>query len=314
LKIELDHSMDPKLAHGSAAENPVQGDTRPSDATLVRLFAYPVMHYDWPESDGLNNRLTEIILNARSSSAGVVKTNRGGWQSTTDLERWAYPEITDLLSRIYAVAQQYLAQALGSTDHRFDSGWAIRAWANVNQRGHFNRTHDHLGRYSFLSGIYYVDVGDVRSDDSVGGRTVFEDWANVPVSILDNPDLSRTNFHMTPRNGRMVLFPASLMHSVETYSGSRPRISIAFNLHHPGLGVAHLRDRELSAHWGWRNFRGVMILRQKIPEKLLALGLVPGVLSRMPLPRPLSFRRLYQHVWTCIDHAFALASERFENR
>ena len=307
--------MDTKLAHSSAtAESPLHDGNRLSAATLVRLFPYPVMHYDWPESDGLNDRLKEIILNTRSSSAGVVKTNRGGWQSTTDLEKWVYPEITDLLGRIRALAQQYLAQALGAKDDRFDSGWLIRAWANVNQRGNFNRTHDHLGRYSFLSGIYYVDVGDVRSDDSVGGRTVFEDWANVPVSILDDPDLSRTNFCMTPRNGRMVLFPASLMHSVETYSGSRPRISIAFNLHHPGLGVAHLRDRELSAHWGWRNFRGVMILRQKIPEKIVALGLVPGVLSRMPLPRPLSFRRLYDHVRTCIDHAFALASERFENR
>jgi uncharacterized protein (TIGR02466 family) len=283
-------------------------------ASIEFLFPSPVIHFDWPESEGFNSRLKEIILDTRIHSAGVVKTNRGGWQSETNLQTWQYPEIETLKERIIQLAQEYVARTLGKRDKRYETGWTIRAWANVNQKGHFNRTHDHLGSHSFFSGVYYVDVGDIDEQGNGNGRTVFEDWTYVATDILDNPDPHQRDFKMVPKSGRMLLFPASLMHSVETYTGDRPRITIAFNLFHPGFAVARLAERVRSADWMWTNFRGVVILKRKIPEKLFGLAMVPRLLVSKPIPRPWSFRGLWAHFSTTVSHAFALTSERFEKR
>jgi Putative 2OG-Fe(II) oxygenase len=117
---------------------------------------------------------------------------------------------------------------------------------------------------------------------------------------------------MVPRNGRMVLFPAGLMHSVEKYEGDRPRITIAFNLHHSGFEVPRLVHRERAANWMWSNFRGIMMLKSKLPEKAVGLCLIRRVLASTPMPKPASFAAIRQYVATAISHSFALASERFE--
>ena len=284
-------------------------------ASVAHLFASPVLCFDWPRSEELNERLKQIVLNKRKHSAGVVKTNRGGWQSDSDLETWPYEEIQQLTNRITRFAIEYVGRLNGTGDPRYRAGWSIRAWANVNEKGNFNRTHDHLGRTSFFSGVYYVDVGDVDASGSPeSGHTIFEDWTYVPVNTLDDPNAYRRDFRMVPQNGRMVLFPAGLMHSVEKYIGNRPRITIAFNLHHAGFNVPRLAHRELAANWMWANFRGLMILRRKVPEKLVALCSIPRVLASSPVPQPISFRTLWQYFSTAASHAFALASERFEKR
>jgi hypothetical protein len=214
-----------------------------------------------------------------------------------------------------AFAREYIRRTIGKLDKRHESGWTIRAWANVNQKGNFNRTHDHLGRMSFFSGVYYVDVGDIANSEArAGGRTVFEDWTNVAANILDNPDPRHRDFRMTPRSGRMLLFPASLLHSVETYLGDRPRITIAFNLYHPGFAVPRLAERERAENWMWANFRGVMIFKRKLPEKLFGLCLIPRVLASAGMPKPATLGTMRQYLLTSVSQAFALASERFETR
>jgi hypothetical protein len=159
-----------------------------------------------------------------------------------------------------------------------------------------------------------VDIGEIGSQKEAGGRTVFEDWSHVPMSVLDNPDPLHSDFKMSPKNGRMVLFPASLMHSVETYEGSSPRITIAFNLYHPGLAVSRYERYEQSASWIWTNFRGVMVLKRKVPEKLVGLGLIPRMMLTTPIPAPYSLHNLRSYLLNSVSHAFALASERFEAR
>jgi hypothetical protein len=62
----------------------------------------------------------------------------------------------------------------------------------------------------------------------------------------------------------------------------------------------------------WANFRGVMILQRKLPEKAVGLLTIPRVLAGTSIPKPLSFKTLRQYFSTAINHAFALASERFE--
>lgn len=277
-----------------------------SAAQLAWLFPSPVMHHDWPDSAAINAGLREAVARRRASSLGVVKTNRGGWQSDTDLQDWQEPAVRELLERMSLLAREYLARQNGVDDPRFASGWQVRAWANVNGHGAFNRTHDHLGQRSFISGIYYVEVGDIESGAVAGGRTRFEDWTHVALP-LDAPAEGRDTF-MSPRNDRMVLFPASLMHSVEAYQGQAQRVTIAFNLYHPALQVPRIEHRLQQADWWWTNFRGLMLAKEKLPEKLYALGLLPQQL----MGRAVQGRSLAARLKLAWAHATALASERFE--
>lgn len=161
---------------------------------------------------------------------------------------------------------------------------------------HFNRSHDHLGQHSFFSGVYYVNVGDIEEGQAGGGRTRFEDWSFVAVDVGRGADPLRRDVFMTPRNGRMLMFPASLMHSVEAYHGDAQRITVAFNLFHPSFGVPRMQERTRESGWWWTNFRGFMVLKRKVPEKLYALALLPRELLARPLTAPLSPRAWRTHL------------------
>ena len=281
-------------------------------ANMQLLFPSPVMHFDWPDSAPLNQALRDVVLARRAGSSGTVKTNRGGWQSDADLQDWQEPPVRALLQQMLDLAQEYVARQTGRDDPAFASGWKIRAWANVNERGHFNRAHDHLGRYSFFSGVYYVNVGDIEAGQAGGGRTRFEDWSFVAIDVDRDNDPTRRDSFMMPRNGRMLLFPASLMHSVEPYEGAAQRITIAFNLYHPGFSVPRMEQRFKDSDWWWTNFRGLMLLKRKVPEKLYALTLLPREIMARPVTNPMSLHAWRTHLSIALQSATALASESFE--
>ncbi len=290
--------------------NPSLAGAMFADARLDMLFPSPVMAFDWPGGEHFNRGLRDAILRRRERSAGVVKTNRGGWQSDVDLQDWDSSEAGELIKRVQSLAHEYLVRQAKEDNGVFRQGWRVLAWANVNEHGHFNRTHSHLGPHAQISAIYYVDVGDIQPGRDAGGRTRFEDWTAVAIDVDRNPDVLRRDVLMQPSNGRMLMFPASLMHSVERYQGHRARVTVAFNLFHPALAVPRLAQHIGAVGWWTTNFRGLVMLRRKLPEKLYAVGLLPRLLGR-PRTAQGSWMRHAALAWAT---ATALASEHFEAR
>jgi len=278
---------------------------------LRELFSIPILTHQWPDSDELNAELRRVVLGRRDSSPGVVKTNRGGWQSNTDLPSWPDACIRTLMARIQAMMREMVQRTVAHPTPAHMASWDVIAWANANQRGNFNRAHDHLGARSLWSGIYYVDVGQLSPHATVTGRTIFEDRSLVPKEIVNNPDLYEREVRILPENGLMVIFPASLYHSVEPYSGEDVRITIAFNLWNPAFGVPLYPGMERLGWW-WTNFRGLMLISAKAPEKLRALGAVPHYLFARRPPASLRPAEWSHYLRTAFDHAFANASERTE--
>ena len=114
--------------------------------------------------------------------------------------------------------------------------WLANMWANVNRSGHGNEYHSHPGAY--WSGVYYVDDGGIAADPSLGGELEFMDPRG-PAPAMNAPHLAYAmagglsagaTERVRPRAGRLVLFPAWMMHQVRPYRGTAERISIAFNL------------------------------------------------------------------------------------
>ncbi len=239
--------------------------------TVRELFPIPVTVCQWQNPERVNKELREAIMTRFRSSPGVVNSNRKGWHSNFDLHTWPEPCIAEFLAMVRLSTAKLVAHT--TSDPKFLDNWQVQiAWANVNPPGGHNRSHNHLDEGAHLSGFYYVDLGAVATPvDS--GRTIFEDRSGVAQPTLPGRDVQSREYALVPKPGTMALFPASQFHHVEPYRGTGVRITIAFNLCHPEFSVLYypgMRDEG----WWWTNFRGLMVLRSKIPEKMHALVLL----------------------------------------
>ena len=197
------------------------------------LFPTPAYVVDLPDSQGLNAELTRIILARETAESGLSNSNVGGWHSGRDLAQWGGPALQTLLEVGKTVANQLTRNRRGEPQQIV---WEVECWANVNRRGHANKRHSHPG--CFWSGTYYVATGEAGEDK--GGRFEFLDprgaAAALPLAAgyhLPNKAPGTATGTVTPRNGRLLLFPSWMPHAVESYQGAGERISIAFNFARP---------------------------------------------------------------------------------
>ncbi len=283
-------------------------------AEVVQLFSSPVCKFLWPDGEVLNRELRQVILRKMEESPGVVKTNRGGWQSKPDLHTWPEACVQTFVARSHALVREVVRRTvMDPTDAHLDD-WEMIAWANVNRRGAFNTAHDHYGYGTIWSSFYYVDPGGAEGGGgAVSGYTKFQDRSGAPKEVLHNPDPFEREVTITPQSGLMVLFPSTLYHYVEPYRGERQRITIAFNMKHRGFAIPIYPGVE-GTSWWWKNFRGLMLVPSKSKEKLYALRILPREFFARELPRTIHPGRWGEHLMAAVDHATAKASARSEKK
>lgn len=208
---------------------------------VVPLFATPIVIYDVPDAPALNVELRRAIEQREQSHPSTHHSNLGGWQSTWDMDRWGGAPAVKLLAIVRNVANRVTTDRKGAAGNGPHPGyfavtWHGNMWANVNRAGHANEYHSHPG--AFWSGVYYVDDGGISADPSLGGELEFMDPRG-PLPAMNAPHLgyampggltAGATEKIQPKPGRMVLFPAWMMHQVRPYLGAEVRISIAFNL------------------------------------------------------------------------------------
>ena len=206
---------------------------------VVPLFATPLVVFDVPEAATLNVELRRVIGERMQAHPSTHKSNMGGWQSSWDMDRWGGPAAIKLLAYARNLANRLTtdqdgAAGKGPYPGHFAVTWIGNMWANVNRSGDGNEYHSHPG--SYWSGVYYVDDGGIAGDPSIGGELEFLDPRG-PVPLMNAPHLriagnlsAGSTERIRPQAGRLVMFPAWVMHQVRPYNGNAERISIAFNL------------------------------------------------------------------------------------
>src|SRR5205823_5356735 len=229
---------------------------------LVEFGAIPVLKYLWPDSETLNAELRRVIMAKMASSPGVVDSNEGGWHSTRDLPTWEDAAIGLLIGRVRSMVRELVALTVPDPTPGHLDGWQIEGWANVNTRGALNKSHHHAGgrtNRNLWSGIYYVDDGGLAADVRDAGVTKFEDRSGVPKEILRCPNPFERELTVVPTPGLMVCFPATLRHYVCPHPTGAARITIAFNLRHPGFVIPRYAEPDPPTFL-WRNLRGPMLV------------------------------------------------------
>jgi len=205
---------------------------------IVALFATPLVISDVPDAAALNADLRRVIEQREKSHPSTQHSNLGGWQSSWDMDRWGGAPAIKLLAFGRNLANRMTTDREGSSGKgpypgHFAVTWLGNMWANVNRSGHGNEFHSHPGAY--WSGVYYVDDGGIAANPSLGGELEFMDPRG-PAPLMNAPHLRMSaalsagaTEKVQPKSGRMVLFPAWMMHQVRPYHGDAERISIAFN-------------------------------------------------------------------------------------
>jgi uncharacterized protein (TIGR02466 family) len=204
-------------------------------ATLTRelYFPTPIYYADLPAAAALNEAVRPRLYAWKAEDpAGIVRSNvaaLGAWHSQLDMHR--RPEYAPLVAEILAAARR-MAQDLG-----YDPAYELvfdNMWANINPRHAYNRGHVHPN--SLWSGVYYVQA-PARS-----GRLVFADprpQAQVAAAAftrgVQHPPEVWSEVYFEAIAGRLILFPAWLVHEVEPNLAEEEgpaadRVSVSFNL------------------------------------------------------------------------------------
>ncbi len=200
--------------------------------SLVTLFGTPVLIEELPVAAALNAELAKTIAAREQSHPGTQHSNLGGWQSDWEMDRWGGVSAIKLLAIGRNTANRITTDRQGRP---VSIQWKANMWANINRTGHGNEFHSHPG--SFWSAVYYVDDGGIDADPALGGELEFMDPRG-PGPAMYAPQLAYgsaglsvgANETVRPKSGRLVMFPAWLLHQVRPYRGAAQRISIAFNL------------------------------------------------------------------------------------
>lgn len=226
------------MADRTSSGGPAGGGL-PPEPMLMKLFPTPILIATMPDAEALNTELRRIILaREQEGSESSERSNRGGWQSTWDMQQWGGEPIQTVLAFARAIVDEATVDRTGQ-HHRLT--WRINCWANVNRTGHGNQLHTHPG--ALWSASYYVDDGGIAENPSLGGEFEIADPRGVapvmyaPQLTFPGPDglsLGESQ-RLTPRTGAMIVFPSWLQHGVCPYRGTRERISIAINFSIAGV-------------------------------------------------------------------------------
>ena len=173
-----------------------------------------------------NNQLAQDIVNWSNKDKGVNKTNYKGWHSTTDMH--TKPEYSQLVTELISMQKD-----IYDNEHIDRHARLGNMWANINPSGGMNKPHIHPN--ALFSGVYYV-----KSNPKSGRLKIYDPrpGANfiMPTRKPGNPgrDLWR-EANIEPIEGRIIMFPAWLWHSVEENMSDDIRISVSFNFIQEGF-------------------------------------------------------------------------------
>jgi len=188
---------------------------------MIRELYFPTPVYILDINDmSINKQLEKDILNWYYEDKGIRRTNINGWHSKTTMHEM--PEYKRLTNALYEAQKKiYIEEDLDSEP------FLGNMWANVNPKGGMNRAHVHPN--SLWSGVYYVkankDSGHLKIDDPRS------------IALMSRPRLKEKQHPMRlwressfePKAGRLIMFPAWLVHCVDPNMSDELRISVSFN-------------------------------------------------------------------------------------
>ena len=134
------------------------------------------------------------------------------------------PDLKDLLlEQVYLFTTNFLK--IIDTEFYYLNSWIVKHYPN-------DWAHPHMHNNSLLSGVYYLDtskdVGDIKFIRGCGEQEIFPSAITPNYSEFNWVNSTETGVKVS--NGKLLIFPSNLMHSVEPNLSQSNRYSLAFNV------------------------------------------------------------------------------------
>lgn len=185
------------------------------------LFGFPIFITLLAGHEAHRDPLRGHILGLKQRYPGVVRSNRHAWHSGPEWAQNPSEHVAWLIEKV----TKFGHRALG----RYHDDWSrselklAGCWANVLGHGGWNAPHHHAPTH--WSGVYYVSVGTLPTETG--------DYSGMIEFLNPNPALALLgqsgNYVHPPKDGLLIIFPASVTHFVHPRFADDERISIAFN-------------------------------------------------------------------------------------
>ena len=196
-------SSAPGSEHGESSASEQHSSSASGRSQLVSAFATPVFVHRLPRrvTSRLHAALLPELLARERQQQSVRHSNRGGWQSTSDLlsgdSSALSPALRKLRTHILEAASAFVRQLHSSTAPAASPATplseraatqqlrgarpppaelrlsVLNAWANLNRAGDLNLFHDHP--QAILSGVYFI--ADGSTGDGASGGWATGGWA-----------------------------------------------------------------------------------------------------------------------------------------
>lgn len=182
---------------------------------FLTFFPTVVFYKDIEES---NENLLKYVRSLQQTDPGIIKSNVGGWHSDDQI-LLHHPGFTSILQ----IIADYAKESIQQFNWNFDLS-LVNCWITVSPKGSSNNTHTHPG--SLLSGVYYLQV------DSNCSPLVLVDPRDAKVysnPLVEHTVLTADKVSLTPKPGRLFLFPGWLPHYVPINESDTDRVVLSFN-------------------------------------------------------------------------------------
>ena len=196
-----------------------------SNIRVHKFFPVPVFEQKINNYKDLNSQLENYIYDLKKKDPqGQKKSNAGGWHSP-----FFNMKESELIKKFISSFNNSLAEIM--TEHM---GWKINKekimildmWSIVNTKNTFNVQHTHPN--SLMSAAYYVKA------KKNSGQIKFYDPKEMKVMyhppIKNYNEISAEIIKIEPEEGKLILFPSYLNHSVEENLSDQDRVVISFNV------------------------------------------------------------------------------------
>lgn len=152
-------------------------------------------------------------------SSGNAVANDGGYTNDQQfLNRSIFREVKqEILGLCREFAKAY--------SHIIDDVFICNSWGNVVRHGDSIRYHKHSN--SYISGSFYLTEGSAFNIQDRDRAELFGSF--LPECRSGDNYRAMESFTISPKPGRIILFPAGLLHCVLPSKSPHARYSVAFN-------------------------------------------------------------------------------------
>lgn len=213
------------MADETAKLRPLSTESWPSDQKVERWQDSPVFVARFRDTGTYHGGLVERILELEQDPELTKTWDRGaGSAKVYNVDQWACAE-ADL---VHARALAFFKKVF-----RTDEVFVDLSWATIYRNGDGCVPHSHLRTLASL--VYFLDLGESDPENRLSGQFLFVD-PRMKLCCQHEPGRMTTPGAPTLSEGTMIMFPGDAVHYVAPYTGTRPRITLSWNLNRSEIG------------------------------------------------------------------------------